>query len=48
MALTNSDLEPQFTERKEDLRKQVTEAQDLKTGYEEDYQELSEFNMKWW
>ena len=44
MALENSDLEPQFTERKENLRKLVTEAQDLQTGYEEEYQELSELN----
>ncbi len=46
LALANNDKEPQFTEAKEELRRLVTEANDLKTEYDRDYDELSEYELK--
>ena len=43
LALENSEEEPRFTEKKEELRLKVTEAQDLRDEYEEQFLELSEF-----
>ena len=42
LALQNSEEEPKFTQRKEELRLRVTEAQKLKDEYEKEFLELSE------
>lgn len=41
LALENTDKEPQFTAAKEELRRLVTEAQDIKADYDSGYDELS-------